>query len=182
MSRCSLDNHITSTSPSMQYASTSAFCITSSLCERGGENGEAHLSATGRAPMVDASLFRQQAASPSSPRSRLPTSTAKAHLTGRGSLKRAVGGTRFWPQHDQYQHITWNEMKAARLTVISFLSLLRGQKIFVHEDNQALVAVLSHLTSRSPDITHELKILLELSDTNIINIHARYTRSAANVS
>jgi hypothetical protein len=51
----------------------------------------------------------------------------------------------------------------------------------MHEDNQAVVAVLSHLTSRSPTMMDELRRLWELIDTNNISIRARYIRSAANV-
>jgi hypothetical protein len=73
-------------------------------------------------------------------------------------------------------------MKAVRLAVMSFLPLLRGRKSLMHnEDNQAVVAKLIHLTSRSPTMMDELRELWELIDTNNISIHARYIRSAANV-
>ena len=49
-----------------------------------------------------------------------------------------------------------------RLAVLSFLPLMRGRKVLLHEDNQAVVAVLSHLTSRSPAMMDELRKLLEL--------------------
>jgi hypothetical protein len=61
-----------------------------------------------------------------------------------------------------------------RLAVFSFLSLLRGRKVLMHEDNQALVPVLSNLTSRSLGMMDELRKLLELIDTSNINIRARY--------
>jgi hypothetical protein len=51
----------------------------------------------------------------------------------------------------------------------------------MHEENQALMVVLSHLTSRYPFMINELLKLWELIDTNIINIRARYIRSVANV-
>jgi hypothetical protein len=51
----------------------------------------------------------------------------------------------------------------------------------MHEDNQAMVDVLSHLTSRSPAMMNELRKLWELIDINNISIRARYVRSAANV-
>jgi hypothetical protein len=68
-----------------------------------------------------------------------------------------------------------------RLAILSFLPLLRGRKVLLHEDNQAVVAVLSHLTSRSPAMMDELRKLWELIDTYNISIHAHYIRSAANV-
>jgi hypothetical protein len=55
-----------------------------------------------------------------------------------------------------------------RLAVLSFLPLLRERKVLLHEDNQAWVLVLNHLTSRSPAIIDDLRKLLELIDTNNI--------------
>jgi hypothetical protein len=86
-----------------------------------------------------------------------------------------------WSTTDQEQHITWKELKAVRLAVLSFLPLMRGRKALMHEDNQAVVAILSHLTSWSPTMMNELRKLWELIDTNNISIRARYIRSAANV-
>jgi hypothetical protein len=82
---------------------------------------------------------------------------------------------------DQRQYITWKESKAVRLAVFSFLPLLRGRKALLHEDNQAMVVVRSHLTSRSPAIMDEFRKLLEVIDTNNASIRARYIRSPANV-
>jgi hypothetical protein len=87
----------------------------------------------------------------------------------------------FWSMTDQQQHITWKELKAVRLAILSFIPLLRGRKVLLHEDNQAVVAVLNHLTSRSPTMMDELRKLWELIDTNNISIRARYIQSAANV-
>jgi hypothetical protein len=87
-----------------------------------------------------------------------------------------------WLATYQQQHNTWKELKAVRLAVLSFLPLPRGRKVLMHEDNQAVVVVLSHLTSRSPAMMDELRKLWELIDTNNISIRARYIRFAANVS
>jgi hypothetical protein len=46
-------------------------------------------------------------------------------------------------------------IETVRHAVLSFLPLLRGQKVLMLEDNQEVVAVLSHLTSRSLDIMDE---------------------------
>jgi hypothetical protein len=86
----------------------------------------------------------------------------------------------FWSAADQEQHMTWKELKAVLLAVLSFLPLLCLQKVLKHKDNQGVVAVLNHLTSQSPTMMDELRKLMELK-TNSINIRARYTRSAANV-
>jgi hypothetical protein len=52
----------------------------------------------------------------------------------------------------------------------------------MHDDNQAMMAVLSHLASRSPTMMDELQNVWALIDSNNINIRARYIRSAANVT
>jgi hypothetical protein len=48
---------------------------------------------------------------------------------------------------DHVHHITWKELRAVRLTVISFMSLPRGRKVPMHKGNQAMMAVYSYLTS-----------------------------------
>ena len=72
----------------------------------------------------------------------------------------------FWSAEDRQQHITWKELKAVRLAVMSFLPRLRGRKVLLHEDNQAVVGVLTHLTSRSPAMMNELRKLWLILDTN----------------
>ena len=87
----------------------------------------------------------------------------------------------FWYELDRAQHITFKELKAVRLAVQSFLPQLRHRNVLLHEDNQAVVAVLTHLTSRSPAMMTELRKLWWLLDNNDIAIRARYIRSAANI-
>eukprot|EP00873_Tetraselmis_striata_P041684 jgi/Tetstr1/461948/TSEL_007026.t1 len=48
-------------------------------------------------------------------------------------------------------------------------------------DNQAVVGVLTHLTSRSPGLMAELRKTWDLMDTHGINLSVRYIRSAANI-
>jgi hypothetical protein len=93
-----------------------------------------------------------------------PTETACVHCDilgyGRGAvLDEQLEARGFWSTADQPHHITWKELKAVRLPLILFLPLMRGRKILMHEDNQAVVAVLSHLTSRSPAMIDELRKL-----------------------
>ena len=87
----------------------------------------------------------------------------------------------FWYQPDRSLHITFKELKAVRLAVESFLPQLKHRNVLLHEDNQAVVAVLTHLTSRSPAMMSELRKLWYLLDSNDITIRARYIRSAANI-
>ena len=93
------------------------------------------------------------------------------HLEARG----------FWHEPVRSQHITYKELRAVRLAVESFLPQLRGRCVRVHEDNQAVVSILTHLTSRSPDLMAELRKLWYLLDCNDIQLRPRYLRSAANV-
>jgi hypothetical protein len=86
----------------------------------------------------------------------------------------------FWGTKDEKQHITWKELKAARLTVLSFLPHLTGRNVLLHEDNHAVCHVLAGLTSRSPEMMTELRRLWYLLDTNNIHIRPMYIRSAAN--
>ena len=68
-----------------------------------------------------------------------------------------------------------------RHAVNSFLPQLKGRQVLLHEDNTAVVAALTKLTSRSPAMMEELRRLWYLLDTNDIYIRPRYIRSAANV-
>jgi hypothetical protein len=57
-----------------------------------------------------------------------------------------------------------------------------GRSVLLHEDNQAVVAVLTHYTTRSPQMMVELRKLWYLLDTHGIHIRPhQYIRSAANV-
>ena len=114
-----------------------------------------------------------------------PVETAYMHCDsssfGWGAvLNNSVEARGFWQGPDR-QHITWKELKAVRLAVESFLKELRGRRLVLHEDNQAVVAVLTSLTSRSPAMMSELRKLFYLIDTNEIYIRPLYIRSAANI-
>jgi hypothetical protein len=96
-----------------------------------------------------------------------PIETAYQHCDSSGYglgavLNEQLEARGFWSPTDQKQHITWKELKAVRLTVLSFLPLMRGRKVLMHDNNQAMVVVLSHLTSRSPAMMDELRKLWEL--------------------
>jgi hypothetical protein len=41
-------------------------------------------------------------------------------------------------------------MKAVRCAIKFFLPELKGKRLLMHDDNQSVVGVLTHLTSRSP--------------------------------
>jgi hypothetical protein len=82
---------------------------------------------------------------------------------------------------DRLQHITWKELRAVRHSVESFLPQLKGRQVLLPEDNTAVVAALTKLTSWSPVMMTELRRSWYLLDTNDIHIRPCYIRSAANV-
>jgi hypothetical protein len=54
----------------------------------------------------------------------------------------------FWYDDDRHQHITWKELRAVRLAILS--TFAKGRNVLLHEDNAAVVATLSKVTTRSP--------------------------------
>ena len=115
-----------------------------------------------------------------------PVETAYVHCDSSGYgwggvLNQRLEARGFWMGDDRSQHITWKELKAVRRTVESFLPMLRGRRVVLHEDNQSVIGVLTGLTSRSPVMMTELRKLFCLLDSNGITLRPTYIRSAANV-
>ena len=52
----------------------------------------------------------------------------------------------FWTGADKEAHITFKKLKAVRCAIESFLPELKGRRLLLHEDNQSVVGVLTHLT------------------------------------
>ena len=86
----------------------------------------------------------------------------------------------FWTPQELPWHITRKELVAVRLTVQHFLPLLAGHHVLLHEDNMAVVWILTHFVSRSPELMSELRILWYLLDAHDISLRALYIRSAEN--
>jgi hypothetical protein len=82
---------------------------------------------------------------------------------------------------DLDEHITFKELKAVRCGIKAFLPELEGNRLLLHKDNQSVIGVLTHLTSRSPTMMCELRKLFLLIDTYDIKIRTKYIRTAANV-
>ncbi len=82
---------------------------------------------------------------------------------------------------DLEEHITFKELKAVRCAIQAFLPELKGRRILLHADNQSVIGVLTHLTSRSLTMMCELRKLFLLVDTYDIKIRTQYIRSTANV-
>jgi hypothetical protein len=96
-------------------------------------------------------------------------------------LNDCVEARGFWGMPDIEEHITFKELKAVRCAIQAFLPELKGRRLLLHEDNQSVIGVLTHLTSKSPTMMCELRKLFLLIDTYDIKIRTQYIRSAANV-
>ena len=84
-----------------------------------------------------------------------------------------------WPA-DSTAHITLKELRAVRLALSSFREFAANKCILVHEDNQAVVAALSGLCSRSPAMMAELRALWALLAEENIELVCRYIHTSAN--
>ncbi|KAK3271749.1 hypothetical protein CYMTET_19922 [Cymbomonas tetramitiformis] len=115
-------------------------------------------------------------------RAKVHTDSSMTAWGGVLNLKFSARG--FWPYEMRNWHITHLELEAVYKTVQAFLQELEGKVVRLYCDNQAVVAMLSHFTSRNPDLMRRMRrmrrlwLLLDLHDTEL---HARYIRSEANV-
>ena len=94
-------------------------------------------------------------------------------------LNDCIEAKSFWSGEDKGMHITFKELKAVRSAIKSFLPELKGRMLLLHEDNQSVVGVLTHLMSRFPVMMPELRKLFLLTDEHDIKIRTQYIRSAA---
>ena len=97
------------------------------------------------------------------------------------SLEGRLPARGFWRAHQRREHITLLEARAVRYAVASFLGDLRGHQVRLHEDNQAVVHMLTSWTSRSPALMRQLRKLWMVLDANNITLHPSYIRSEDNV-
>ncbi|KAK3283385.1 hypothetical protein CYMTET_8913, partial [Cymbomonas tetramitiformis] len=70
-------------------------------------------------------------------------------------------------------HITHYELEAVFKTVRSFMHELGGKVVRLYCDNQAVVAMLSHFTSRNPELMRRMRRLWLLLDLHDIELQAR---------
>lgn len=98
-----------------------------------------------------------------------------------GVLNNTTPARGFWNARERRLHITELELEAVINLVRTFLPHLRSRHVFVHEDNQAVVHMLSHYSSRSPSIMRRLRHLFLLLDLNDTTLTVEYIRSEANV-
>jgi hypothetical protein len=68
-----------------------------------------------------------------------------------------------------------------RLFVSAYAESLRGRRLLLYEDNQAVVAILTNLTTRSPLLMAELRHLVRVLAELDVSLRATYIRSRENV-
>eukprot|EP00854_Cymbomonas_tetramitiformis_P034644 gene34644-biopygen34840 len=90
-------------------------------------------------------------------RAKLHTDSSLFAWGGVLNLKKEARG--FWSDELQKLHITHLEPEAVYKTVRSFLSELEGKVVRLYCDNQAVVAMLSHFTSRNPELMRRMRKL-----------------------
>jgi hypothetical protein len=76
-----------------------------------------------------------------------------------GKTERQTRSTRLLGIEDEQEQITWKELKAVRVAVLSFFPHLAGRNNLLHGDNQAVCHIVAGLTSRSPEMMNELRRL-----------------------
>ena len=86
----------------------------------------------------------------------------------------------FWSPEEADLHITFRELRAVRLFIEHYVDSLRGRRLLLYEDNQAVVAILTNRTTRSPLLMAELRLIVELLAEADLTLRATYIRSAAN--
>ena len=86
-----------------------------------------------------------------------------------------------WSPWEAAKHITWRELRAVRLFLLAHLPHLRGRRLLLDEDNQAVIAMVHSLTSKSPELMAELRLLVIVLYENDIALRTRYIRSEDNV-
>ena len=58
---------------------------------------------------------------------------------------------------DPVEHITFKDWKAVRDAIKAVLPELKGKRLLLHDANQSVIGVLTHLTSKSPTMMCELR-------------------------
>lgn len=91
--------------------------------------------------------------------------------------RRALGT---WTAAERDRGIAWKELRALHLALQSFRAQVQGQRVHVWEDNMVVCSIVTHGTSRSPELMHELRSLWRLLEQLNVQLVVRYIRSAHN--
>ncbi|XRB14165.1 RNA-dependent DNA polymerase [Pseudoscourfieldia marina] len=104
-----------------------------------------------------------------------PIETATLHTDSSGFAWGAVLDGKleargYWTSEEAEDHITLNELRAVTRAVTTFRSQLEGKTVQHFEDNMGVVHIINGLTTRSPAIMAELRLLWRVLDLNGINL------------
>ncbi|XRB14270.1 RNA-dependent DNA polymerase [Pseudoscourfieldia marina] len=115
-----------------------------------------------------------------------PIETATLHTDSSGFAWGAVLDGKleargYWTSEEAEDHITLNELRAVTRAVTTFRSQLEGKTVQHFEDNMGVVYIINGLTTRSPAIMAELRLLWRVLDLNGINLLTEYINTKANV-
>ncbi|XRB22085.1 hypothetical protein RI054_29g119350 [Pseudoscourfieldia marina] len=95
--------------------------------------------------------------------------------------RRQVEARGYWTSEEAEDHITLNELRAVTRAVTTFRSQLEGKTVQHFEDNMGVVHIINGLTTRSPAIMAELRLLWRVLDLNGINLLTEYINTKENV-
>ncbi|KAK3258994.1 hypothetical protein CYMTET_31991 [Cymbomonas tetramitiformis] len=96
-----------------------------------------------------------------------------------GVLNLRVSVRGFWSR-ELGCHITHLELEAVTSTVQTFLQELKGRAVLLRCDNQAVVHMLAHFTSRDPALMWRIRRLWILLNLHNIELTAKYICNEAN--
>ena len=88
----------------------------------------------------------------------------------------------FWSAWEAGKHITFRELRAVRLFLEHYVHSLRGRRLLLWEDNQAVVGILRGFTTRSaePAMRADLEEIIGVLEAESILLSVRYIRSKDN--
>ena len=75
-------------------------------------------------------------------------------------------------------HITWRELRAVRLLAEHYADVLRHRRVLLWEDNTGVVSIITNMVSRSPELMHELRKLLDVLEMLDCELSVHYTSAA----
>lgn len=99
---------------------------------------------------------------------------------GASLLHHTTGGR--WSQDESSLHINLLELKAIRLALLHFQSLLVGKTVAVFSDNTTALAFLSHQGgTHSPSLNLEAQWILRWAETQDISVRTQFVSGVRNV-
>jgi hypothetical protein len=83
----------------------------------------------------------------------------------------------FFTGTDYDRHITWKELRALRLSLLSYTPQLKGRRVHAYQDNQSAASILRSGSSRSADLLEETREIYRLLVEHDITLTMSYVRT-----